>query len=138
MKPNVRARFLWVLKHSLNRLTTRAARAGVGPFSLVLHVGRKSGRQYETPVILARDANGFVCELTYGEQVDWYRNVLAAGNCVVIVKGIEHRIDGVSAYATADGLRAFGPFKSGVLRVLRRKDFRLLHVQSPRAAPDPA
>ena len=65
------------------------------------------------------------------------RSTLAARNCVVIVKGIEHRIDGVSAYATADGLRAFGPFKSRVLRVLRRKDFRLLHVQSPHA-PNPA
>lgn len=137
MKPIVRARFLWVVKHSLNRLTIRAARAGVGPYCLVLHVGRKSGRRYETPVILAGIAGGFVCELTYGERVDWYRNIVAAGNCVVIVKGVEHRIDRISGYPTVDGFRAFGPFKSRVLKVLRRKDFRLLQVRSPHSVPNP-
>ena len=49
----VRQRFLLVLKHTLNRVTSRLARAGRGPFSLVRHVGRSSGRTYDTPVILA-------------------------------------------------------------------------------------
>src|SRR4029450_3747726 len=75
----LRQRFFWVLKHTLNRLTTRLARSGHGPFSLVRQVGRKSGRTYETPLILAEVPQGFVAELTYGDKVDWYRNIVAAG-----------------------------------------------------------
>ena len=74
----MRRRYLWLLNHTLNRVTSRMARAGRGPFSLVRHTGRKSGRTYETPVILARAPEGFIAQLTYGAQVNWYRNIVAA------------------------------------------------------------
>ena len=51
----LRRRFFWVLKHTLNRLTSRIARSGRGPFAVICHVGRKTGRTYETPVILAME-----------------------------------------------------------------------------------
>jgi hypothetical protein len=54
----IRERFLWVLKNTLNRVTTAMARSGHGPFSLIRHVGRKSGRIYETPVILGKVPEG--------------------------------------------------------------------------------
>jgi deazaflavin-dependent oxidoreductase (nitroreductase family) len=82
-RSTVRKRFLWLLKKTSNRLTAWMARAGHGPFSLIRHVGRKSGRTYETPVILAEVPEGFVAELTYGDDVDWYRNSVAAGVCIV-------------------------------------------------------
>ena len=44
----IRGRFLWLLKNTLNPITSRIALTGHGPFSLVRHVGRKSGRTYET------------------------------------------------------------------------------------------
>jgi hypothetical protein len=46
-------RYLRWLNRTLNPLTLRAARSGRGPFSLVEHVGRKSGRTFEAPLILA-------------------------------------------------------------------------------------
>ena len=46
----MRRTWLWLLKNTLNRVTTRAARSGHGPFSLVRHVGRKSGKTYEKRV----------------------------------------------------------------------------------------
>jgi hypothetical protein len=57
-----------VLNNTLNRVTTPLARSGRGPFSLIRQVGRKSGRTYETPVILVKVADGFIAELTYGVQ----------------------------------------------------------------------
>src|SRR5215475_13108958 len=78
-RKRIRARFLWVLNNTLNRVTTPLARSGHGPFSLIRHVGRKSGRAYETPVILVRVADGFVAELAYGENVNWYRNAWQRG-----------------------------------------------------------
>ncbi|HEY0811709.1 MAG TPA: nitroreductase family deazaflavin-dependent oxidoreductase [Pseudonocardia sp.] len=123
-----RSRFLWLIKNTLNRLTSRMAKAGVGPFALVRHVGRKSGKTYETPLILARVPEGFVAELTYGPTVNWYRNITAAGRCVVVVGGAEYQVDRIEAYETDAGLRAFGNPAAVLLRLLRRHEFRLLHT----------
>ncbi|MEP7292036.1 MAG: nitroreductase, partial [Chloroflexota bacterium] len=38
----------------------------------------------ETTVIVFPVADGFVLALTYGKDVDWYRNVVAAGRCVIL------------------------------------------------------
>jgi deazaflavin-dependent oxidoreductase (nitroreductase family) len=127
----VQRRFLWLLKNTLNPLSIRIARSGRGPFSLVRHVGRRSGRTYETPVILARVPQGFVAELTYGAGVSWYRNIVAAGGCVVVSGGAEYRIDRIEPCDPATGLRAFGNPAALVLRLLHRREFRLLHVGSP-------
>ncbi len=125
-----RRRFLRLLNRTLNRVTLRMARAGRGPFSVVRHVGRRSGRVYETPLILAGVDGGFVAELTYGPDVDWYRNVVAAGGCTVLHRGTEYPVDAVSPCPAAEGLRAFGWPAAAVLRLLRRHEFRTLHVAS--------
>jgi hypothetical protein len=45
-----------------------------------------------------------------------------------VVGGAEYRIDGVTEYATEDGLRAFGYPRALILKLLQRKEFRLLHA----------
>lgn len=129
----VKRGFLWVLKTTLNRLTLRLARWGHGPFSLVRHVGRSSGRTFETPLILARVPDGFVAELTYGDGVNWYRNIVAAGSCVIVSGGREYSIGSIEPYATDAGLRAFGGPRAAILRLLNREEFRLLRL-APAAA----
>jgi deazaflavin-dependent oxidoreductase (nitroreductase family) len=119
---------LGLLKHTLNRATVPLARAGIGPFALVRHVGRKTGRRYETPLLLARVDEGFVAELTYGPNVAWYRNVVAAGHCTVIAVGAAFEIVQIEPYDTAAGLRAFGNPAALVLRALHRREFRLLRT----------
>lgn len=132
---NLRASFLWVLKNTLNRVTIPMARSGYGPFSLVRHVGRRSGRTYETPLILARVSKGFVAELTYGEKVDWYRNVVAAGGCVVVYRGSEYRVDGVEPCGVEEGRNVYPtPFRQ-LLRAMGRKEFRLLRTGDSSLAP---
>lgn len=124
----MRRRWLWLLKHTLNRLTVRIARTGRGPFSLVRHVGRKSGKMYQTPIIVARVREGFVAELTYGADVNWYRNVVAAGGCELLVGGALYRVTGIEDYPTAAGRQAFGYPQRLVLALLRRDEFRLLRI----------
>jgi deazaflavin-dependent oxidoreductase (nitroreductase family) len=114
------------LRHTLNPVAVRLARRGVGPMSLVRHTGRRSGRGYETPVIVARVPGGFVAELTYGPEVDWYRNLEAAGGGTVVWKGRPYTVRGIEPMATDEGRRAFGPARGLVLRLLRRHEFRLL------------
>jgi deazaflavin-dependent oxidoreductase (nitroreductase family) len=63
-----------------NRLT--APFAGHLPgFAVVIHRGRRSGRVYRTPVNAFRRSDDFVFAMTYGPDVDWVRNVEAAGEC---------------------------------------------------------
>ena len=45
---------------------------------IVHHVGRRSGRPYETPVLLTPIDGGFLIPLTYGPDRDWVRNVTAS------------------------------------------------------------
>jgi deazaflavin-dependent oxidoreductase (nitroreductase family) len=50
----------------------------VPPLAVVQHVGRTSGRSYHTPVVAFPSAQGFVIPMTYGRDVDWARNLVAA------------------------------------------------------------
>jgi len=115
-----------VLKHSLNRVTSGVARGGSGPFALVRHVGRKSGKPYETPIIVQRVEGGFVIELTYGPNVDWYRNIVAANCCRILFHGVEYSIEGLERMDVAHGIDAFTPVQRRILRLLRREHFVML------------
>lgn len=114
------------MQTTVNPVTTRVARSSHGPFSLVRHIGRQSGRTYETPVILVKVPAGFVAELTFGENVNWYRNIVAAGGCVVIHHRKEYRVNAIEPCDPVAGRAAYPlPFRT-ILRILGRTDFRLL------------
>ncbi len=124
-------RFRVLLKHTLNPLTRRMARSGRGPFSLVRHVGRRSGRVYETPLILGRSGEDFVAELTYGPNVDWYQNVLASGGCTLIWRGREHAVRHIEPVDAATGRNAFPRPARLILRAARRRRFVRMRADPP-------
>jgi deazaflavin-dependent oxidoreductase (nitroreductase family) len=119
-----------LLKHTLNPLTRRLARSSHGPFSIVRHAGRRSGKQYETPLIVAPIAGGFVIELTYGPDVDWYKNVVAAGGCILIRHGKEYVIDRLEPLDVDTGRAAFPLPAQLILRLLKRQHFVKMTGQS--------
>ena len=129
--------WLGLIQRRLNPLTLDLARSGRGPFSLIRHIGRKTGRTFETPVILGETADGLVAELTYGTGVNWYRNIVAGGG-EVLHRGRWYRIDAVEPSGVDVGRRAFGAAARVVLAVLRRREFRLLRVAPIDAPSDPA
>ncbi|WES64225.1 hypothetical protein P0L94_17390 [Microbacter sp. GSS18] len=129
-----RAKHAWLafVNHTLNHVTRGLARWGHGPFSIIRHVGRRSGGTFEAPLILAPVPGGFVAELTYGPEVNWYRNTLHGGS-VVLHRRREYRVVSVEPCTVEDGLAAFGPPTSVILRLLRRGEFRMLTTEpSPR------
>jgi deazaflavin-dependent oxidoreductase (nitroreductase family) len=67
-------------KAGLNRLTRHTAPLTPG-MGTVVHRGRRSGREYQTPVNVFRTDDGYLFALTYGPGSDWVQNVLAAGGC---------------------------------------------------------
>jgi deazaflavin-dependent oxidoreductase (nitroreductase family) len=124
----IKRAYFWTINHTINHLTLRIARSGHGPFVLVRHVGRKSGKTFETPILHARAPEGFVAVLVYGTGVSWYRNLRAAGHGVVVRGAHEYEIDGIERYPTEAGLRAFAlPFRV-FFKATRRSEFRLLHI----------
>jgi deazaflavin-dependent oxidoreductase (nitroreductase family) len=71
-------------KYVTNRLLRGLANASHGPFAILRHIGRRSGKPYETVIMVWPLGEGFVIALTYGPKVDWYRNMLAAGGCTLL------------------------------------------------------
>jgi deazaflavin-dependent oxidoreductase (nitroreductase family) len=98
-------------KRWTNRLALRVLRAGQphSPYAVIRHVGRRSGHAYATPVIAAHtpDMGAFIIPLAYGEQVDWYRNIRAAGGCTVEWQGQSYRLGAPAVIPAAEAIPAF-------------------------------
>lgn len=61
--------------------------------SVIRHVGRASGRPYETPVGVFATDDGFVIALPYGSDPDWLKNVLASGSATIVHEGNTYPVD---------------------------------------------
>jgi deazaflavin-dependent oxidoreductase (nitroreductase family) len=64
--------------HILNRFTRLFVHRLPG-FAIISHRGRKSGRIHRTPMNVFRDGDDYLFALTYSSNVQWVKNVLAAG-----------------------------------------------------------
>jgi deazaflavin-dependent oxidoreductase (nitroreductase family) len=107
---------LWRLVRLTNRATLPLAGKRWNPFfAVVHHRGRRSGRPYATPVAARRTGEGFVISLAFGAQVDWYRNVVAAGGCSIQWRGIDYPVGGPEAIDPAGGRAAFHPVQRVLL-----------------------
>ena len=107
-------------KRFTNRFTCHIASWAPG-FALLDHVGRRSGRLYETPVNVFRAENRYLFALTYGDS-EWVRNVLAAGRCVIRTRG--HRIHLVEPERFRDPTRHLIPIPARwILKVVDVDDF---------------
>lgn len=55
----------------------------VPPWAVIVHRGRRSGRQYRTPLFAFRRGRTLVIALLYGEESEWLRNLRAGGGHVI-------------------------------------------------------
>jgi hypothetical protein len=79
-----------------NPMTLRSAGRPGERMTAVHHKGRRSGREYVTPVWAERVGQSFYIQLPYGTDVDWCRNVHANHGCT-----LEHDGVGYDAFAPA-------------------------------------
>src|SRR5258706_4596514 len=88
----------------------------------VLHRGRRSGRAYETPVAARRVADGFIISLAFGAQVDWHRNLEAAGGGAIRWRGRAYQVIGPERIDADEALPMFHPVPRPPLRLPPRAD----------------
>jgi deazaflavin-dependent oxidoreductase (nitroreductase family) len=79
-------RSLAMFNRTVTNHVTRPIACHMPGFGVVIHVGRRSGRQYRTPVNVFTRSGGWRFALTYGEA-DWVRNVLEAGGGLLESRG---------------------------------------------------
>lgn len=81
------------LARIINPLVLRLAGTRLLPlYGVIEHRGRRSGKVYRTPVVVRPTGDGFVVPMPWGERTDWYRNVKAAGVCIIRWKGRDYRL----------------------------------------------
>lgn len=87
MPPSTRLRFLRPFTtHVFNPMSRRVAGRLPG-FGILIYRGRKTGTGYRTPINVFRHGDSYVLALTYGSDVQWVKNVLAAGGCDLVTRG---------------------------------------------------
>jgi deazaflavin-dependent oxidoreductase (nitroreductase family) len=112
-------------KHALNPVMMRMAGRKHWYAGVIRHTGRRTGRQYATPVVADRVADGFIVPLPYGTGVDWLRNVQAADRASIDVDGQTYEVvhptiidrDAASTELSPKRRRAFQRF--GIDRYLK-------------------
>jgi len=81
-----------------------------GPFAIIQHVGRRSGKPYETVLWVWQMREGFVIALTYGTEVDWYRNMRAANGGAIYWHKRHYNVGKPELIDTEKALTAFPAF----------------------------
>jgi deazaflavin-dependent oxidoreductase (nitroreductase family) len=97
------------LTQAMRPLAMRSAGTESSSTAVVRHVGRRSGRAYETPVVAVEYDDGFLIALPYGTRTDWMKNVLASGKATVVTHGRTYGIDRPQVIPMAEGTAHFGP-----------------------------
>jgi deazaflavin-dependent oxidoreductase (nitroreductase family) len=117
----------------LNPLIVRlAGRRHFHMAAQLTHTGRRSGRTYVTPVGARRAGDVVLVPLTFGNQSDWSRNVLAAGGCSLRLAGVGYQASApvlLSPEEAAPLVRAaFGQLERASMRPLGIRQFLRLSV----------
>jgi deazaflavin-dependent oxidoreductase (nitroreductase family) len=113
-------------------LALRSAGKAGSDTSVVRHVGRQSGRIYETPVVAVAHDDTFLVALPYGDRTDWLKNVVANGKADIVNKGEAYSVDRPEVVPMAEVTAFFRPKEQ---RLHRR--FNVDSALRVRAEPTP-
>jgi deazaflavin-dependent oxidoreductase (nitroreductase family) len=110
----------------INPLVIRLAGTRLLPlYGVITHRGRRSGTAFRTPVVVRPIEGGFIVPMPWGESTDWFRNVRAAGSCVIRWKGRDYQmvdpevLDAQSAMTAFSGSMRAGMSRFGIKQVVR-------------------
>jgi deazaflavin-dependent oxidoreductase (nitroreductase family) len=96
--------------------------------SVVHHVGRVSGAEYQTPVVVVPAEPGLVIALPYGPGVDWVRNIFASSEAMIQHEGTPMRVVHPRLASLADVNHLFPTKEQLMHRLYGVNDFLVLSL----------
>jgi len=118
MKGPVQNALRWLTRVTRPLALRSAGSSGSGT-SVVRHVGRRSGRSYQTPVVAVEHDDSFLIALPYGERTDWLKNVLAKGSATLVTDGHTYEVDQPEVIPMAEATACFRPREQRMHRQFR-------------------
>lgn len=116
-----------------NGMTRKISGTKRTSWGLLTHVGRRSGRVYQTSLGANPYGDGFLLPLTYGPHTDWYRNLMAAGTGTLTWRGRTHQLERPELISGPEAMRSWPTGSRILLQLAGIHDFVWLH-QSQRTA----
>jgi deazaflavin-dependent oxidoreductase (nitroreductase family) len=123
---------------AMKPLVLRSAGTPGASASVIRHVGRVTGRPFETPVGAVAIDGGFVIALPYGPNTDWLRNVLATGSATIVDEGTTYEVDRPEVVALAMEERSFSPADQRAHRLFGVEECLRVRRVVPDATPGEA
>ena len=120
-----------------NGMTRKISGTQRSSWGLLTHVGRRSGRVYQTSLGTNPYGDGFLLPLGYGPRTDWYRNVMAAGACTLAWNGRTYRLERPELISGPEAIRAWPIRDRILLRLAGMHDFVWLHQSKEHATDSP-
>jgi len=120
-----------------NDMTRHISGTERSSWGLLTHVGRRSGRIYQTSLGTCTYGDGFLLPLGYGPHTDWYRNLLAAGTGTLAWKGRTYQVERPELISGPEPMRAWRKSERVLLHLAGMHDFVWLH-QSEGKATEPS
>jgi deazaflavin-dependent oxidoreductase (nitroreductase family) len=111
-----------------NDMTRRISGTERSSWGLVTHVGRRTGRTYQTSLGTHPYGDGFLLPLGYGAHTDWYRNMMAAGTCTLVWKGRTYQLERPEVISGPEVMRAWPMRDRILLRLAGMHNFVWLHL----------
>ena len=110
-----------------NGMTRKISGTERSSWGLLTHVGRRSGRVYQTSLGTIEYRDGFLLPLGYGLQTDWYRNLMAAGTGTLAWNGHTYQLERPELISGPEVMRAWPIGSRILLRLTGIHDFVWLH-----------
>ena len=107
---------LRLFTRAMRPLALRSAGKEGSNTSVVRHVGRRSGRTFETPVVAVHHDDSFLIAMPYGKRTDWLKNVLDKGSAAIVTNGQVYEVDRPEVIPMADATSYFRPREQRIHR----------------------
>jgi deazaflavin-dependent oxidoreductase (nitroreductase family) len=121
MRGSIQKTLRWFTR-VMRPLALRSAGKQGSSTSVVRHIGRRSGRMYQTPVIAVQHDDKFLIALPYGQRTDWLKNVLDKGSATIVTNGHTYQVDRPEVIPMGEA--------TGYFRPREQRMHRQFHVES--------
>ena len=126
---------LRLFTRAMRPLALRSAGKEGSSTSVVRHVGRQSGRTYETPVVAVPHDDSFLIALPYGKRTDWLKNVLHKGSATIVTDGHTYEVDRPEVIPMTKATAYFRPREQRMHRQFRVDSALQLHQRPTSLRP---